>query len=142
MEEYLKIHNYEKRNLITTTIVVLIVIEISTVLLLFKTKRFSYQKITGVITKENLITIIATKEERKKIYQNNKIYLNDKVFIYRIEEDRGFILKKNNIKYYEIIIITKTKLKQGMNDTVNMSIKDKKKTIIKMIKDIWVGDNN
>ena len=119
MEEYLKIHNYEKRNLITTTIVVLIVIEISTVLLLFKTKRFSYQKITGVITKENLITIIATKEERKKIYQNNKIYLNDKVFIYRIEEDRGFILKKNNIKYYEIIIITKTKLKQGMNDTVN-----------------------
>jgi len=138
----LKIHNYEKRNLITTTIVVLIVIEISTVLLLFKTKRFSYQKITGVITKENLITIIATKEERKKIYQNNKIYLNDKVFIYRIEEDRGFILKKNNIKYYEIIIITKTKLKQGMNDTVNMSIKDKKKTIIKMIKDIWVGDNN
>ncbi len=138
----MKIHNYEKRNLITTTIVVLIVIEISTVLLLFKTKRFSYQKITGVITKENLITIIATKEERKKIYQNNKIYLNDKVFIYRIEEDRGFILKKNNIKYYEIIIITKTKLKQGMNDTVNMSIKDKKKTIIKMIKDIWVGDNN
>lgn len=135
-------HNYEKRNLLTVIIIILMIIEGTFSIILFNTKRFSYQKISGIVIRNNLITVIVSFTERKNLYKNNKIYLNNKSMSYTIEEDRGFILKKNNIKYYEIIIKTKKQIKGSLNDTVNISIKSKKKQMIKMIKDIWVGDNN
>lgn len=135
-------HNYEKKNLLTVIIIILMIIEVSSSIFLLNTKRFSYQKISGIVIKNNLITVIVSSIERNNLYKNNKIYLNDQLISYIIEEDRGFILKKNNIKYYEIIIKTKKKIKASLNDTVNISIKSKKKQVIKMIKDVWVGDNN
>ena len=135
-------HNYEKKNLLTVIIIILMIIEVSSSIFLFNIKRFSYQKISGIVIRNNLITLIVSSIERKNLYKNNKIYLKDQLIYYRIEEDRGFILKKNNIKYYEIIIKTKKKIKASLNDTVNISIKSKKKQAIKMIKDVWVGDNN
>lgn len=135
-------HNYEKKNLLTIIIIILMIIEVSSSIFLLNTKRFSYQKISGIVIKNNLITVIVSSTERNNLYKNNKIYLNDQLISYIIEEDRGFILKKNNIKYYEIIIKTKKKIKASLNDTVNISIKSKKKQVIKMIKDVWVGDNN
>lgn len=138
----MKNHNYEKKNLLTVIIIILMIIEVSSSIFLLNTKRFSYQKISGIVIKNNLITVIVSSTERNNLYKNNKIYLNDQLISYIIEEDRGFILKKNNIKYYEIIIKTKKKIKASLNDTVNISIKSKKKQVIKMIKDVWVGDNN
>jgi len=138
----MKNHNYEKKNLLTVIIIILMIIEVSSSIFLLNTKRFSYQKISGIVIKNNLITVIVSSTERNNLYKNNKIYLNDQLISYIIEEDRGFILKKNNIKYYEIIIKTRKKIKASLNDTVNISIKSKKKQVIKMIKDVWVGDNN
>ena len=46
-------------------------------------------------------------------------------------EENGWILKPDG-----------SKIKASLNDTVNISIKSKKKQVIKMIKDVWVGDNN
>ena len=135
-------HNYEKKNLLTVIIIILMIIEVSSSIFLLNTKRFSYQKISGIVIRNDLITVIVSFTERKNLYKNNKIYLNNQLISYIIEEDRGFILKKNNIKYYEIIIKTKKQIKGSLNDTVNISIKSKKKQMIKMIKDIWVGDNN
>lgn len=138
----MKNHNYEKKNLLTVIIIILMIIEVSSSIFLLNTKRFSYQKISGIVIRNDLITVIVSFTERKNLYKNNKIYLNDQLISYIIEEDRGFILKKNNIKYYEIIIKTKKKIKASLNDSVNISIKSKKKQVIKMIKDVWVGDNN
>ena len=134
--------NYEKSKLLTVIITVFMIIEISASIILFNTKRFSYQKISGIVIKNDLITIIASYNERKNLYKNKRIYLNNKVFSYTIEEDRGFILKKNNIKYYEIIIKTNKRIKDKLNDNISISIKKEKKQVFKMIKDIWVGDNN
>lgn len=134
--------NYEKSKLLTVIITVFMIIEISASIILFNTKRFSYQKISGIVIKNDLITIIASYNERKNLYKNKRIYLNNKVFSYTIEEDRGFILKKNNIKYYEIIIKTNKRIKDKLNDNINISIRNEKKQVFKMIKDIWVGDNN
>ena len=86
--------NYEKMKVLTVIIIVFMIIEISASIILFNTKRFSYQKISGIVIKNHLITVIVSSAERKNLYKNKKIYLNNKIFSYTIEEDRGFILKK------------------------------------------------
>ena len=136
----MRTRNYEKRKILTTLILLLILVESITSIFFFSIKKFTYKKLTGTIVKDNLINVIASRDARKSIYKNNQLYLNDKIINYSIEEDRGLILTKNNIKYYEVIISTKKRLNEGINETVDITLRDKKKSIIELAKKIWVGD--
>ena len=61
----MKIRNYEKNTLIKTLIVILILIELITVLYLFKSKNYAYIKLTGIVEKDNLVTLIVDENEKK-----------------------------------------------------------------------------
>ena len=135
----MKIRNYEKKDLITILIIILIILEFISIIFLISNKSYTYKKLTGIVMKDNLVTMILSKEERKFIYSNKNIYLNDKLLKYSIKEDRGVILKKNNKKYYELLINVKFSKNIKANEVLNFSIKDKKKTLIEILKDIWEG---
>jgi hypothetical protein len=97
-----------------------------------KEKSFRYQKYSGVVTNNNELVLLVTKKEKKLLYQNSYAYVNDKKRKYEVIEDKGFIMKKNNIKYDEIIIKIK-KLNQKVNDTAIFSIKNKKDSWMKLL---------
>lgn len=137
----MKVRNYEKQVLIIFVLIVLIIIEIFSFIVLYNYKVYKYKKLTGIISNNNIVTLIVDKEEKKLLYKNKKVYLNNKLLEYKILEDKGYITKKDNTKYYEIIIFVKTPKNKKSSDYVELSIKNKKINILKLIKKIGEGDS-
>ena len=137
----MKVRNYEKQVLIIFILIVLIIIEIFSFIVLYNYKVYKYKKLTGIISNNNIVTLIVDKEEKKLLYKNKKVYLNNKSLEYRIIEDKGYITKKDNTKYYEIIIFIKTPKNKKSSDYVELSIKNKKINLLKLIKKIGEGDS-
>lgn len=137
----MKVRNYEKQVLIIFILIVLIIIEIFSFIVLYNYKVYKYKKLTGIISNNNIVTLIVDKEDKKLLYKNKKVYLNNKLLEYKILEDKGYITKKDNTKYYEIIIFVKTPKNKKSSDYVELSIKNKKINILKLIKKIGEGDS-
>ena len=137
----MKVRNYEKQVSIIFILIVLIIIEIFSFIVLYNYKVYKYKKLTGIISNNNIVTLIVDKEEKKLLYKNKKVYLNNKLLEYKILEDKGYITKKDNTKYYEIIIFVKTPKNKKSSDYVELSIKNKKINILKLIKKIGEGDS-
>ena len=135
----MKVRNYEKQELVIFTLLVLIIIEIFSFIFLFSYKVFEYKKINGIITNNNIVSLVVDKTDKKILNKNNKIYFNNKELRYKVIEDKGVITKKNNKNYYEILIKIKTP-KNKINEIINLSIRDKKTSVIKLFKKIGEGD--
>lgn len=133
----MKVRNYEKSEFTIFIIILVFILEILLVLFLSKYKVYEYKILTGIVSKKNLVTLVINKNEKELLNKNKKIYINNKYLDYKIIEDRGYLTKKNNIKYYEVII--KVKTKEESNDVVKLSIKDKKIECIRLLKKIWEG---
>ena len=128
----MKTHVYENKKILFILSFLLFIIEFLTLLYMAKQKSFRYQKYSGVVTNNNELVLLVTKKEKKLLSQNSYAYVNDKKRNYEIIEDKGFIMKKNNIKYDEIIINMK-KLNQKVNDTVIFSIKREKDSWMRLL---------
>lgn len=102
--------------------------------MLYINKIYDYQKLTGIVLKDDLLIVVASKEERKLLHNNSSIYLNSKKESFNILEDRGAIITQNGKKYYELLIDTKFDKKYKANDTLSVSIKTKKKRLIEIFK--------
>ena len=137
----MKTRSYEKQELIIFILIILIVIEIISFITLSSYKVYEYKKLTGIINNKNIVTLILDKNDKKLLYKNKKLYLNNKLLEYKIIEDKGYIIKKNNTKYYEILIDIKTPKNNKSSDYIELSIKDKKTNILKILKKIGEGDN-
>ena len=137
----MKVRNYEKQVSIIFILIVLIIIKILSFIILYNYKVYKYKKLTGIISNNNIVTLIVNKEDKKLLYKNKKVYLNNKLLEYKILEDKGYITKKDNTKYYEIIIFVKTPKNKKSSDYVELSIKNKKTNILKLIKKIGEGDS-
>lgn len=135
----MKVRNYEKQGLIIFVLIVLIIIEILSFMVLSKYKVYKYKKLTGVISNRNIVTLVVNNNDKKLLYKNKKVYLDNKLLEYKIIEDKGYIIKKNNIKYYEILIKTKTPRNKKISDYIELSIKNKKINILKLLKKIGEG---
>ena len=135
----MKVRNYEKQGLIIFILIVLITIEIISFLVLFKYKVYKYKKLTGIISNKNIVTLVVDKNDKKLLYKNKKVYIDNKLLKYEIIEDKGYIVKKDNIKYYEILIETKTPKNKKTSDYLELSIKNKKINILKLLKKIGEG---
>ena len=118
----MKVRNYERQDLIIFILLVLIIIEVISFTLLFRYK------------------VYVDKKEKEIINKNKTIYLNNKKLKYKIIEDKGVIIKKNNKKYYELLIRVKTPKNNKSSDYVELSIKNKKISILKLLKKIGEGD--
>lgn len=136
----MKNRNYEKKTIIIFCIILLFILELIYLLLLFLKKEYNYTTITGIVQKENLLVVIASKEERKYLHNNAYIYLEAKKEPFKIIEDRGIIITKDNKKYYELLIKVQIKKEHKINDTVVLSIKTTKQRLIKIFKTIKEGD--
>ena len=133
---------YEEKGLISFIFLIIIILETISLIICIKTYQFTYKKITGIVIKKDLLLAIVDKKERKLLYDNKKIYVNDKYIMFKIEEDKGIILKKNNKNYYELIISTKISKSLKPNDSIDISIKDKKISMIKLLQKLKEGDNH
>ena len=94
----MKVRNYEKQGLIILILIILILIEILSFIVLYNYKIYKYKKLTGIISNNNIVTLIVDKEDKKLLYKNKTIYLNNKLLEYKILENKGYITKKNNTK--------------------------------------------
>ena len=130
--------NYEKQNIIILITLIVITVEI---VLLIKTITFkmpTYKKISGIVIKQDLLSVIVSKEDKKLIYQNQKVYLNNKTMIYEIYKDNGLIIKSSK-KYYQLFLKIKLRKKYKTGDIIDLTITDRKKTIFKIFKNSWKG---
>lgn len=134
----MKIKNYEKQSGILILSFIILFLEIIFSIVLFINKEYHYQKMTGIITKENIVTVLTTQKGKKILYKNKFLYLKDNKIKYKIVEDTSIpeIEEKNN--YYEIKIKIKLKNNFKINKQILFSIKTKKYRLIKMF-DVITG---
>jgi len=136
----MKQRNYENNNLIIVLSIFIVLLEIIFLVQLISKKIFIYQKISGIVMKDNTFLLVMDINERKNLYKNKYIYYENKKIKYKMLKDNGPIITKDNKKYYEITIKTNKSIKQKSNSSITFAIKEKKINLIKIFKLIWDGD--
>lgn len=136
----MKIRNYEKTKEITIIIILVIIIESFFFTFLINNKIYCYNQMSTVVLKDNVVMLVASKKEKELLYKNAKLFLKDKKVKYRIIEDKGVIITRNNKKYYEVLLEFKFDKKYKTNDTITVSLQEEKIKLIKIFKLIWDGD--
>lgn len=136
----MKVRNYEKKILISIFIILLIILEIVFLIFLYNTKIYNYELLNGVVIKDDLVLLIVSEKENNLLNKNSYLYLNSKKIKYKVFEDRGFVLKRDNEKYKEVILEFKFNKKYKANDSMQIILKKDKKRIIEIFKIIWDGD--
>lgn len=133
-------HNYEKKELVVCIYILLMIVEIVCLMILFHIKQLDYQKVTGFYTNPNRITVIVSKKDKKLLYDNSTCYIMNQKRKYKIEEDKGIILKKDDKNYYELLLNVKTPNNKKRQDIIEITIPKEKKTLWNFIKRIGEGD--
>ena len=125
--------------MIKVLLIGILLLELIFFFLIYTHKEFNYKRIDGIIVKDNVIVLVLSKEERKILYKNSYLVMNDKIRKFNILEDNGVFIKKGNKKYYEIIIKTKFDKNYKKNDSIVINLKNNKYRIVEMFKLIWGG---
>lgn len=136
----MKIRNYEKNKILKLGIIFIILIEIIFVAYLINNKIYSYNMISTIVQNKNIVTTIVSKEERKILYNNSILFYDDKKIKYKIIEDHGIIMERNNKEYYEILLEFKFDKNYKTNDNLIITLRKDKKKLIEIFKLIWDGD--
>lgn len=136
----MKTRKYEKFSLVLFLCLFVLFLEFIFILFLFDNKEYKYDQYTGVVVKDNLMTIIIPNEKRKVLYKNRYLYHNDKKIKYRIIEEKKNLYKNNGKQYHELLIDFRFDKKYKTSDVVTISIKKEKYRLIEMFKLIWDGD--
>ena len=134
----MKVRNYEKTSIIYLIVIVLFILEFSGTILLCTIKKYSYTKISGIVSNKNTIVLIIDEKERKILYKNQTAYIENKLKKYKIIENKGKLFYKNKTNYYEIIL--NIDFSNKPNDVIELSIKNNKYHLIKIFNVIWGGD--
>lgn len=136
----MKVRNYEKTSIIYLIVIVLFILEFSGTILLCTIKKYSYTKISGIVSNKNTIVLIIDEKERKILYKNQTAYIENKLKKYKIIENKGKLFSKNKTNYYEIFLNIDFSNKYKPNDVIELSIKNNKYHLIKIFNVIWGGD--
>ena len=81
----MKTKNYEKTELIIFITTIFLILEIIGIICLVKKKEYTYQKVSGIVSGKNLVTVIVNNKERKYFYQNQTLFLNNKNTKYSLQ---------------------------------------------------------
>lgn len=136
----MKTKNYEKKTLLYTLMISIIIIEIIGIISLFKVRIYTYQRLSGVVIKKDLILLIVNDNEKKLLYKNNKLYLDNKMKTFNIKENRGKVLTRSGKDYDEIVLNVNFSNQYKANDVVNLSLRKEKYNLVKIFKIILEGD--
>lgn len=136
----MKIRNYEKTKEITIIIILVFFAELFFLTYLINNKINSYVQMNTIVLKKDVAMLVASKKEKELLYKNAKLFLKDRRVKYKIIEDKGVVITKNNKKYYEVLLEFKFDKKYKSNDTITVSLQEEKIKLIKIFKLIWDGD--
>ena len=132
----MKIKKYEQYSLVKIIIILFGLLELIGTVYLTKEKIVNYKTLNAIVYKKDLGILLVTQEERNNIYHNSILYIEDEKKKYQIKEDRGIVLKKNHKNYYELLIEFSIPKKYQKNDSITITVKERKKSILKRLREV------
>ena len=99
----------------------------------------TYQTIQGIYLNHSIVLFL-NEEERNKIYANRILYVEGERKKYTIKNDFGEVFQEDNQKYYRMEITWDGMKHYKENDSITMSIQNKKIKMIEIFHMILEGD--
>ncbi len=125
---------YKKYQLLFTINIIIIILFILFVISLTKINYNEYTKLNSIYIIDNVVESVVTSKQLKYLEKNNFVYLNSsrkKIEILSITKN----IYKRDGEFYHQILLKINKIKE--NTIINMSIPQKKRKLIILIKDCW-----
>lgn len=129
--------NYEKNQLLISIIVIFLIIETYIVFLGITTKINTYIVITGVVVSDKIVQILVDDKQLKTILKSNYVYIDNKKKPIKTHSVTKNIIKQNKKSYHYIKIKLNLNKKYKTNDSILITIYNKKEKIISIFKTCW-----
>ena len=135
----MKSRSYEKNMLITFLMILFFIIFLFYFFFILTYKLEDYQMLSCNISHYDVLCFPSV-SERKIIYANKYLYVDDKKLKYKIIEDKGIVLENNGSSYYEMVLQFDIPSHYKEHDIITMSIQNKRIQLFKIIQDVLEGD--
>lgn len=135
----MKTKNYEQTGILFIGIFITIFVELILSLFLYRQKEFVYHSLSGIVTKNNYVIVMVTKEEQQIIYKNKKLFFKNQKVSYEIIENHGKLMTRNKKDYYEILLKFSFSKKYKESDVLELVFPQRKYRRIEIIKKILGG---
>lgn len=132
-----KYENLKKIKIIT---VLLIIIQLIFILLMTNYKVYKDKTLTCIVMNKNICLLVLDDKEKELLHKNMKLYVNDKENTFKIIEDNNVVVTNGKKKYKEILIKVDLVKSYKTNDTVKLTIRERKIKLIEIFKVILEGD--
>lgn len=129
--------NYKKNQLIISITVIFLIIEIYTIFIGCKTKINTYINVTGVMASDKIVQILVDDNELERILKSNYIYIENKKYKKRVNSVTKNILKRDKKQYHYIKLKLNTNKNYKTNDSVLITIYNKKEKLISIFRTCW-----
>lgn len=131
---------YEDLTKIKIITVLLIIIQLIFILLMTNYKVYKDKTLTCIVMNKNICLLVLDDKEKELLHKNMKLYVNDKENTFKIIEDNNVVVTNGKKKYKEILIKVDLVKSYKTNDTVNLTIRERKIKLIEIFKVILEGD--
>lgn len=131
---------YEDLTKIKIITVLLIIIQLIFILLMTNYKVYKNKTLTCIVMNKNICLLVLDDKEKELLHKNMKLYVNDKENTFKIIEDNNVVVTNGKKKYKEILIKVDLVKSYKTNDTVKLTIRERKIKLIEIFKVILEGD--
>lgn len=131
---------YEDLTKIKIITVLLIIIQLIFILLMTNYKVYKNKTLTCIVMNKNICLLVLDDKEKELLHKNMKLYVNNKENTFKIIEDNNVVVTNGKKKYKEILIKVDLVKNYKTNDTVNLTIRERKIKLIEIFKVILEGD--
>lgn len=131
---------YENLTKIKIITVLLIIIQLIFILLMTNYKVYKDKTLTCIVMNKNICLLVLDDKEKELLHKNMKLYVNDKENTFKIIEDNNVVVTNGKKKYKEILIKVDLVKSYKTNDTVKLTIRERKIKLIGIFKVILEGD--
>ena len=131
---------YENLTKIKIITVLLIIIQLIFILLMTNYKVYKDKTLTCIVMNKNICLLVLDDKEKELLHKNMKLYVNNKENTFKIIEDNNVAVTNGKKKYKEILIKVDLVKSYKTNDTVKLTIRERKIKLIEIFKVILEGD--
>lgn len=131
---------YENLTKIKIITVLLIIIQLIFILLMTNCKVYKDKTLTCIVMNKNICLLVLDDKEKELLHKNMKLYVNNKENTFKIIEDNNVVVTNGKKKYKEILIKVDLVKSYKTNDTVKLTIRERKIKLIEIFKVILEGD--
>lgn len=131
---------YENLINIKVVTILLIIIQLIFILLMTNYKIYKNKSLTCIVMNKNICLLVLDSKDKELLYKNTKLFVNNKENKFNIVEDNNVVVTNGKKKYKEILIKVDLVKSYKTNDTVNLTIRERKIKLIEIFKVILEGD--